>query len=542
MNVSPLVPLGLLLLGAGALLLAVMPRFRYPGLIAVSATVLALVAVLAMGAHLPAEATLSSWQPISLLPHGLLLEVDGLAWMYAIGVLVVTLATLLTGFARPGGLRITVRGAILVLAFAGLAAISTHNLVTRIVAWAGLDLVYFLALVLLARGEGLEPQAVLNLALNSTGTLLAVGAAMLISRTSLTLSLRDAAVTAESTVLISLAAVFRLGLFPLHLGLPAEANVRQGLGVMLRMVPAAVALEVMARLAVFGFAEAVRPWLSIFGIAAALVGAVQLWSIDDPRLGVTYLVIAESGVALLAGLWGGAQAAIALTAQSLALLCGGAVLYLFNGHEAKRRWLTALPVAGALAIVGLPFTLGFTGVGALYGGLMSSPAVLLAVVLMQAVLTAGMLRAAFVSAPDDSLHHDALANLAYLSGLGLPVLALISLGWLGSAQSLRSSLGALVPNMRVFTEPSGLIGLTLTALAVVAGFVAWRFEAFVRGRTDAVGAWLTPIVRLDWLYRLVWGLVRWLGIAVYNVAAVLEGEGAVLWMLVAVLVIWLLLR
>jgi len=106
----------------------------------------------------------------------------------------------------------------------------------------------------------------------------------LISRESSALSLREAALTTSSTLLITLAAVFRLGLFPLHLALPAEANIRQGLATVLRLIPAAVALEVMARLAAFGFVPATRLWLTIFALAAALVGAAQLLRIEDPRL------------------------------------------------------------------------------------------------------------------------------------------------------------------------------------------------------------------------------------------------------------------
>jgi hypothetical protein len=168
----------------------------------------------------------------------------------------------------------------LLLTFAGMAAIFSDNLLTIIMAWAGLDLIYFLVLVLLGRSEGVELQAVLNLAFNVAGMLLAVGAALLISRESTALSLREAALSARSTLLITLAAVFRLGLFPLHLALPAEANIRQGLGTVLRLIPAAVALEVMARLAQFGFAPEARFWLTLFALAAALVGAAQLWAIE----------------------------------------------------------------------------------------------------------------------------------------------------------------------------------------------------------------------------------------------------------------------
>jgi hypothetical protein len=75
------------------------------------------------------------------------------------------------------------RFTMLLLTACGLISIFSDNLLTRVMAWAFLDLIYFLALLFLAEADGLAPQAVLNLAFNSIGTLLAVGAAMLISRT-----------------------------------------------------------------------------------------------------------------------------------------------------------------------------------------------------------------------------------------------------------------------------------------------------------------------------------------------------------------------
>ena len=172
-----------------------------------------------------------------------------------------------------------------------------------------------------------------------------------------------------------MAAVFRLSLFPLHLALPSDINMRQGLGTLLRLIPAGVALETLSRLALYGFPSSVQPWLVVFGLAAALVGALQLWNISDPRRGLVYLVISESGVALVAGLLGGATGllslngptgALPLTATSLALLLGGSLIYLSAGHDEARPWPTAWALVGTAAIAGAPLTVGFLGVGSLY--------------------------------------------------------------------------------------------------------------------------------------------------------------------------------
>ena len=546
---SPLTPVLALLLGAAALLLGLLPRFRFVGLVAVAGVTVAFVALLPLAFSLPARATLSAWGPDSLLNAGLGLEVDPLSWLFALGVVGVTLATLLTGLARAGGRRIAIRGVVLLLASAGLVSIFSGNLLTRVLAWAGLDLVYFLALVYFAEGEGLEPQAVLNLSFNSAGTLLAVAAALAISRTSDTLSLRDAALTSQSTLLITLAAVFRLGLFPLHLGLPTEINLSQGLGTMLRLIPAAVALETMSRLAAFGFTEPVRPWLTLFGLAALMAGAAQWWITDDPRRGMAYVIISQSGLALLGGLWGagGGGSAVTLAAYSLALMLGAALIFLWNGHDEKRPWATALPLLGAATLIGAPFTAGFVGARNLYIGLLGAGGwgwlALGGVILAQTLLVAAALQTAFW--PNQPLEGDSLAAAAYMSGLGLPALLLILAGLFAGG------IGAAVLPQEA--PPRGLIGLALSdtrsvialALFVVAtggGLAAWRFERVARARLEVVGRGLTLLARLDWLYRLVWSLIHGVGSLIQNLAAVLEGEGAVLWTLVAALLVWLLFK
>lgn len=535
---SPLLPLFLLLLGVGILLVGVFtPRLNFSASVSILSTSLALVALLALGLNLPARATLSAWGPTSLLNVSLMLEVDALAWVLGLGVLGVALAALLTGLARPGGRRIFVRLAILLLTAASLIALFADNLLTRIVAWAFLDLVYFLALMLLARGEGLEPQAVLNLSFNSVGTLLAVAAALLISRTSPTLLLRDAALTAQSTFVITLAAVFRLGLFPLHLGLPTETNVRLGLGTVMRLFPAVVALELMGRLAVFGFAEPARPWLTVFAVGAVMVGAAQLWNTPEPRQGLTYIVIAQSGLALLAGLVGGA---VALAAQTLALLGGSALLFLSIGFDEQHRWARLFSLWGAGALLGLPLSIGFVGANGIYSGLLAASnwLALIVIVLAQSLLAAGLWRVCVW--PTQPLEGTPLERFGYWAGVSLPTLGLIALS--AASPWLARALAAPAVGWFGFTDISSVAVLIIVAAILGLGLALGRFAEVVRARAESAWEGLVALLRLAWLYRVAWGLFRVAGLLVLNVAGVLEGEGALLWTLVAAVLMWLLFQ
>ena len=540
---SPLTPLLILFVGAGGLLLGLLPRFRYTGLIAVAAALGAMLALLFMALRLPVAATLSRWEPLDLVGAGLTLSVDGLAWLFGLGVLAVALAALVTGLARPGGRRVGTRVTMLLLTACGLISIFSDNLLTRVMAWALLDVIYFLALLFLAQADGLEPQAVLNLAFNSAGTLLAVAAAVLISRTSQDLSLRDAALTSQSTLLITLAAVFRLGLFPLHLGLPTEINIRQGLGSLLRLIPAAVALEMLSRLAVFGFDDNVRTWLTVFAVAASVAGALQLWNVGDPRQGLAYVIIAQSGLALLAGLWGGAQAALALAATALTMLLGCALIFLANGHDEQQPWGSLVSGLGAAALLGAPLTVGFLGVGHLYASLLAAGGwswlVLAIVVVAQAMLAAGLLYTVLWAGQPTT--GDPALVAAYWAGLSLPAILLVVTALFGGV--LADTLDVPMAGTLGFSGMGSIGATVLVALTAAAGYGLWRFQDVVRGGSALVaGASLASLARLDWLYRLVWGVIRGAGSAIANLAGVLEGEGAILWALVAGVLVWLLVQ
>lgn len=538
---TPVLPLIVLVIGTGALLLSLLPRAPYAAPTAIGAMAAAWLGVALLGLNLPAGAVISNWAPTALLPVGLYLEADSSAWLLAWGLVSVSLATLVTGLSRPGGRRLAARGAILLLTLVGLAALMSGNLVTLVMGWAGLDFIYFAILILLARGEGIQPQAVLHLTFSSLGTVFALGAVLLIGRQSPDLTWLAANASPGAVLLMTLAAVFRLGLFPLHLGLPVEANVRQGLGTLLRLIPAAVALQAVGRLAVVGVPEAVRPWLTAFGVAAALVGAVQLWNSDEPRQGLTFVVITQSGLALLSALWAGPQAVSAVTLTSLALVLGGGLVFLANGFDEQRPWLTALPGLGAAALAGAPLTVGFFGLQQLWASWLASGhwglgLALAGTAVALILFTGGLLRV--ISWPGDPVEGGAIGLAGYGIGLGLLALLVILGGGLaGPASGLMGAPAAANPFGNVNGWGLGLLGVCLGA-----GAALWRFEALARTRTEAAAEGLAAVLRLAWLYRLAWGVIRVVDGVMSTLAGIWEGEGALLWAMVITLVLLLLVR
>ena len=81
------------------------------------------------------------------------------------------------------------------------------------------------------------------------------------------------------------------------------------------------------------------------------------------------------------------------------------------------------------------------------------------------------------------------------------------------------------------------------AVTVGGGVLLWRYDTSVRERVgDVAGVWLAALGQLDWAYRFLWTVIGTVGSLVDSLRAVLEGEGAILWALVAGVLVWLLLR
>jgi hypothetical protein len=112
-----------------------------------------------------------------------------------------------------------------------------------------------------------------------------------------------------------------------------------------------------------------------------------------------------------------------------------------------------------------------------------------------------------------------------------------------AAGVMAAALG--VPGIGMFglAGVRSLSALVLVALTLAGGIALWRYDAWLRDRLGGLAVVpLASLARLHWLYRWVWSGVRGLAAAVDQLAGVLEGEGALLWTLVAGVLVWLLWR
>jgi len=488
------------------------------------ATVFALgawLSVLFVLPTLPAGVELSAWRPTSLFASRLEISLDRPAWGILYLIATGLLAILLTAAARPAAKAAGARAVMLAYTALAMLAAMAGNLLTVTILWMLIDLLAFIYLV--ARVEDVAGAQTLvgRLAIDMAGTLLALTAAAASFAGTLELPFGARPGPLLPTAFLSLAVLLRLGLFPLHFTTSPLPHVRQGLGTLMRMLPPAAALGVLARTLGTSMPEGVAAWLLIAGALGGVVGAVRWFLADDPLSGRTSLVLAIAGVGVVSAVSHPAGPAVAISTAAATLVAATVIASL---TEIRTPWHRAWPLLACVLLIGLPWTPGgvlmagifparpsiLTGLGAVLG--------MLAIVL----IIAGLARLAGRTA-EPWPGGETLVKTLYGLGLALPSLALAGYG----------VLVAQPPTL------AGVAGLLAVATGLAYGWTR-RDRLAVRQvqRWTRLAAWLDPMP----LYAVVWRMYRTSMNAVRMVGEAVEGEGAFLWVLVALLAVALVLR
>ncbi|MEW6567414.1 MAG: hypothetical protein AB1449_04440 [Chloroflexota bacterium] len=516
------IPIVLLLLGALATWLARRSHERFLWGIATGTAVAVWAATLGLGTSLPSAVSLSVWRPTDLFAARLELVLDPIGWSFSYSTATLLLAVVLTGVARPGEATPFGRAMMLGYTALGLVAMLAGNLLTVATAWALMDVATAVFLLgTIARGASSMQGLVSRLAVDTTGVVLVVAAAVADWGAGGDAMLAQGLASGLAAGLLSLAVLLRLGLMPPHFILPALPRIRLGLGTLLRLVPPAAGLCVLGRALEPMLPAALVPALRVAGVLGVVVGGFR-WAMErDPIGSRRFLVLGLSGVGILAMTAMGEGPATMMAATGALLLLGGGVVSLGEIHTpAHRLWLAL----GALLLAGLPGSVGgrltvvlgsaFSDSGSWWVG-----AVGIAGLVALASGSARSVMAASTPWPTG----ESLVQLVYGAGLALPSLAAVGLG-LWSRHSL-STAGVVV----------FLIGLTLAASA-------FRLSMRVPGRRFDRWQRVAALVDPEPFYRFLWAAYRRITRWMRTVTAALEGGGAMLWTYVVLLLVVLSLQ
>lgn len=498
------------LLGAGLLWLLREreARVHWGGSVGLSALILLIVSLFA--GRLPAEFVLSTWRPPALFQAQLHLIFDRASWSFIFAATVSVFSHFLTSASRPGRSGATTRAMAIVYYGLTAAALMAGNTVTVALSWALVDATSFLFLLSAAQDYETVDGLTKRFGLQAMSVLLIVASSFPIA------ALRG---DVESTVrpsLMAAAVFFRLGLFPLNIGLPAMPGIRQELGHLADVFPAAMGLAVLSRQLPSATSSGLQVVLLLLGGVSAAIGGFRWATAAGSEESRPSLVLTFAGLAAAVGALGGAGRMAVVGLGTLLLLVGSTPVDL----EIHQRWHRGVGYAAALVAVGLPPTAGHLMVR-LVGEppWLPNALPLLVITLMGLLLMpAGTLRLARQPrSPWES--GEPLVRAAYGLGSVLPLAAAVPTGIMLRAWP---------------TTVSGLHSALLLVLGLAAGYAAARWSL------QSVARALARVFRLvEVVPKLLGGL--WQG-GLHRSAAlmrglgrILEGRAAMLWVYVIIL-------
>jgi hypothetical protein len=521
-------PLILLLVATLALLILqwLRPGFGLSWLVSTGVTFATWLLMMFLRTRLPATLTLVRWLPVTIFNSSPALLLDRVSWPYAFCLTTLALAVLYTATARSqyqsnpfawaGSLAMTALGLLAVLA---------GNPMTLMFAWAAIDLTELIILLSSLNENQLSRRAILAFSARLGGIMILAWAVVIGQEGTLApgqvFDLNH--IPAQAGIFVLLAAGLRLGIFPLHLPFSQEPRLRRGLGSVLRLVPVASSLALIARLPADIVPPLWLPYLLGFSVLAAFYCGIMWLVSSDELMGRPYWLIGWAALAVICVINGHPASSIA---WGVAAILPGSLLFLFS---ARSRRLLFLPVLGLLGLTGLPFTPAASGWSGLVGEYFFPAGIF--ILLSHACLMLGYARHAL--RPGDQLSQvERWASVTYPTGFLALIGADIVLGIWGWPGSRTAGLWW-----------AGLFGL---AVLVLVGVTYNRQGRFVRNSPLALFFWNIPpvkairlvisrfmlLLRLDWLYQTAGWVYQGIGTLISGVTGILEGDGGVLWALV----------
>ena len=473
-------------------------------------------------AAIPNAASFSVWQPANLFQTPFELSLDKTSWGIAYCISTVLLSMILTAATRPDIASTGVRVFWFIYAALAMLAVFAINLLTVVLAFALIDLSSFIFYIYFTENADDIRRAIIRAGIDLGGVLFIVAAAWVNSIDGNGVGLNAAAFSAPAALLFLVGILLRLGLIPLHFGLPSFSPLRRGVGTLLRLYPPALALLLLSRVIGNGAPEIIKVWLAVAGTIGIMLGGIR-WLLEEDRTTARpFLVMGLAGIGILASS-GVSSNGDVLFATSALLLLVGAVLSLIQIHTPSHRvW----PVFAAALLVGMPWS---------PGGLISS-------VMGQSALNEGMWIQMFIgiiglsSLGLGAIHiyfseeepwptGESLIRVMYSMGLALPILVSIGLGlWIDETFSLYG----------------GLVSVVAVAVGVGAFFALRNIGEVANERWKPVFIFL----RFDphRIYSVFWIILRRSLSIARSIGELFEGEAAMLWMFAFIAVLLLTLR
>jgi multicomponent Na+:H+ antiporter subunit A len=532
------IPILILTLGALALpLFSAVPRMRGLRAVAVVFAALALAALLWLGTRLPLGGVISLWQPLAMFGAPLTFEANASNWGLATALVATSFLSLSACCANNG--RPAIANVILILSTtaAGVMALFATSFSALIVAWGATDVLLTAALLRYGQKGARRAGLALFSGILSTTALWAAPLLTLGKGSSGFLDLAHFA--GPSASMLQIAVILRLGLVPFHLWRPIDLETEPAQLIPLVVIPTLLGFDLLTYL------PALTAGLpsTLFALAAVtvLVGGFVAWSETEEQLSIAGVVVAETGLAVLAVANAGQQAVAIAIAAAIAWALGTTIFALPPGWSGRYFWRGIPSLLALLSLAGIPATLGFVARFTAYSGLEADLLALAVALLGETFVVAALVRLWFWAEPRP-LPARRWLEPVYLAFFVLAAVALILTGlspetFIGRGHDADTALSSL----RDLVRQGGVAGWAGWALPLVAGVSLFLVGEGLRQRLEGGWRGLGALLRLEWVYGLFYLAIRQVSRLVRGISGVVEGEGALLWTVVILLIVLLYL-
>jgi len=551
------------------------PKFSIQGFLAVLAVLAGWLMVLFARSDIPQTITLLSWQPAVYFPNSPSLLIDEISWYFSIALMSLALTSVVTSIAhlgqslKPGQDQINNRievnevqdqtdvetaanklapieeiktisnwqswAGILVLTSLGLVAVTSGNVLTLLLAWAGLDLIELAILMAQLIQSRSRARIILAFSARLAGIGMVLLACIIPWSQGASQNIRDIGQT--TSIYLILAAGLRLGVLPLQLPFIHQLHQRRELGTILRLVPAAASFILLVRVANTGVLSAAGPFLLVLTAIAGLYAGIQWVTAEDELSGQPYWVLGTSSLAIASAILSQPFACIAWSFASL--LSGGLIFSMSIRHKN----LLPIVVLGFVGFSTLPFSPSWLGTGLyLYPELSSSPIspplfflLSFAFLLTHSLFLAGFFR--FILRNISPLENQIKVHVEpwvwFLYPIGLIVI-----------MATHYLIGMMLyPPLGEIPLTGWIMGIIAVILSGTIWYLPLRyFKGFSRRDQSVITSAITKFLSLEWLYSFFWRLFRALTKFAAIISTILEGDGGILWafVLFALILVFLL--
>jgi len=520
------------ILSIGALATFFLPPQRRNLHIAVALVPAAALGALLLGLPIPDSFSIS-WSPADLFPDPLTFRASASSVSFSVYFCCLLLLIEWTRPLRHNPGRAS-RLVIYLMTMAGIAACFASTPLAVIIAWSLIDLLSFLAMLILKKPVEIGMAGISSshshfmgvLAINLLGNILVafslfVGSPGAGSEWGI---LWEAAEFGLAPVLFLSGILLRILLAPIQFTFSRLETTSTGTEMLLRIVSPAVCLCLLANIwptqpeiAAAGLSFS---W-PIIPLAVVLLAAGWRWCISASPFGRRdlYFLIIPSFALLSAMAF---PSSGLFTAAGGLLILGGGILLAYIGYLPHRRWMAAFPVILGVILSGIPFTPASAWSSAVYPGLLAPSGfpILVPLLLCPIFVVCAVFRLAFE--PVDAFPpNEPVFLLAFSAGMIAAFLAFLFPPWTGLV-----SAGSIV------------FPLLVLGGGLLMGFMIRRFH-----RTGpSVFVRLEKIFRLEWLQQAVVFFFRKTSVLVSGAESFLSGEGAMLWSLGIALLLYLVFR